>query len=303
MNYPAPIALFVYARPEHTAKTLEALRRNTMAAESDLVVFSDGARGGADRANVAAVRELVNRVTGFRSITVVERPRNVGLAKNIIDGVTQVCEARGAVIVLEDDLVSTSHFLRYMNDGLQIYEATTRVASIHSYMFPMATPLPETFFLRGADCWGWATWKRAWDFFNPNAAELLRRLESSGLQKEFDFGGYYPYSEQLRRQAEGRSDTWAARWYASAFLADMLTLHPCRSLVHHLGADGSGTNVRYTSSMDVQLTERPINVIRQDAFESTYARNALVGNFRRMKYLRPWHVAVGFARAVINKAR
>src|SRR5690606_10863429 len=143
----------------HTARTLEALRRNDLAAQSDLVIFSDGARGKADERNVRAVRELAFRTTGFRSVTVVERERNFGLGTNIIEGVTEMCAKHGRVGVLEDDLVTAPYFLRYRNGGLTGYENECRVASVHGYLLPLKVPLPETSFLRGADCWGWATWK------------------------------------------------------------------------------------------------------------------------------------------------
>jgi GT2 family glycosyltransferase len=166
----APIALFVYNRPDHARQTIEALKENELSAESDLIIFADGPKNSGAQAKVNEVRKLIKNVIGFRSLTIHESPNNKGLANSIIDGATKVCEEYGRVIVLEDDLVTSPWFLKYMNDALNTYEQDERVISVHGYTYPVDEPLPETFFLRGADCWGWATWKRGWELFEPNVA-------------------------------------------------------------------------------------------------------------------------------------
>jgi hypothetical protein len=218
------------------------LKANPLAAQSDLFVFSDGPKNADAAAGVAQVRELLKGLTGFRSVTVAERERNFGLAASIISGVTDIVSRHGAVIVLEDDLVTSPHFLRYMNDALELYRDREEVASIHGYIYPVEGALPETFFLRGADCWGWATWKRAWELFEPDGAKLLARLRDGKLTKAFDRDGSYEYTRMLEDQISGRNDSWAVRWYASAFLADRLTLYPGRSLVQNIGMDALGTH-------------------------------------------------------------
>jgi hypothetical protein len=231
----APIALFVFNRLEHSRRTVDALRANEHAAQSDLFVFCDGARDAKDVSSVASVREFVRGITGFRSCTVIESEKNRGLAASIIGGVTEVLGRHPRVIVMEDDLVTSPFFLRYMNEGLDYYEADERVASIHGYVYPTLLPLPETFFLRGADCWGWATWRRGWALFNPNGSELLAGLRTLGLTREFDFDGAFQYTAMLQDQISGANNSWAIRWYASTFLANKVTLYPGRSLVINIG--------------------------------------------------------------------
>src|SRR5437879_4595151 len=114
----APIALFAYNRPEHTRRTVEALRRNDLAAESDLFIFSDGAPTPEAAESVQKVRNYAGSIEGFRSVHIIARERNFGLAESIVGGVTKVCSEVGRVIVLEDDLVTSPHFLRFMNEAL-----------------------------------------------------------------------------------------------------------------------------------------------------------------------------------------
>ena len=162
MNAPAPIVLFVYNRPGHTKQVLEALQNNKGAKESPLVVYSDAASTNEDAIRVQEVRSYIQGVRGFSSVTLIEREKNYGLSRSIIEGVSEVLSKHPSVIVLEDDLVTSPYFLSYMNQGLQLYEKEEKVISLHGYMYPVKARLPETFFLRGADCWGWATWRRGW---------------------------------------------------------------------------------------------------------------------------------------------
>ena len=234
----APILLFVYNRPAHTRQALEALSRNTLAAASDVFVYSDAARSEADCAAVEEVRHIVREAKGFRQVHVTEREQNWGLARNIIDGVTTMVNRYGRVIVLEDDL----HVLRFMNDALDIYADVPQVGHIQACDFTNDPSLPDTFLIKWTGSWGWATWKRAWQFFNPDGKALLEELKRKKLTYTFDFNGKYGYTRMLRRQTEGKNNSWAIRWNASLFLNDILSLNVGKSLVQNIGFDGSGTN-------------------------------------------------------------
>ena len=238
----APIALFAYNRPWHTQQTVDALLKNAEACDSDLIVFSDGAKDEPSKAKVDEVRQYLRMIKGFKSIRIIERDQNLGLAQSIISGVTVVTNEYGRVIVLEDDLVTSPYFLKYMNDGLVLYKNDARVISIHGYNYPVNEPLPDAFFIKGADCLGWATWKRGWDIFEPDGQKLLNELTKHNLLDRFDLFGSYDYSGMLKNQIKGKNQSWAVRWYASALLQDKLTLYPGNTLVQHIGSDGSGTH-------------------------------------------------------------
>lgn len=280
---PAPVALFVYNRPWHTQQSVAALLANAEAPDTSLYVFSDAPKNAEVRMAVAEVRSFLRGITGFKSVMLIERDRNLGLARSIIDGVTQVCEEHGQVIVLEDDLVTSPYFLRFMNEGLEKYRDDARVISIHGYIYPVEWAVPEIFFLRGADCWGWATWKRGWDMFEPDGQKLLDELKRGKLMRQFDFDGSYPYTRMLQHQIAGKNDSWAIRWYASAFLKGKLTLYPGRSLVHNIGADGSGTHCSTTSDYAGELAQSPIALGDIPVEESDAARQAFAAFHRRTR--------------------
>lgn len=279
----APVALFVYNRPWHTRRTVEALLANFEASETPLYIFSDAPRDVAASRAVAEVRSFLRTITGFKSVSIIERENNFGLASSIIDGVSHVCEKHGRVIVLEDDLVTSPYFLRYMNEGLEKYRDELRVISLHGYVYPVEQALPESFFLKGADCWGWATWKRGWALFEPDGQKLLAELKRRKLTHQFDFDGSYPYTKMLRNRIAGKNNSWAILWYASAFLQDKLTLYPGRSLVHNIGLDGSGAHCSPEESFSSEIGEKPVTLGNISIEESTVARQQFVKFFRRTR--------------------
>lgn len=246
----APILLFTYNRPSHTRQTLNALLGNELSNESELFLFSDGYKGIEDKNEVMEVRQLVRSIKGFKKIHITEHGVNLGLAKSIIEGVTQVIETHGKVIVLEDDLITSSYFLTFMNDALDMFEKEERVGHVHGYCYPLPE-LPDAFLIKWTGSWGWGTWKRAWQQFNPNGRALLDEIERRKLTNQFDFNGKYPYTRMLRRQVRGGNNSWAIRWNASLFLNDLLSVNAGKSLVENIGFDGSGT---HSSSQNIYTT-------------------------------------------------
>lgn len=238
----SPILLFVYNRPTHTRRLIESLQANAEAATSPLIVYSDAARDDAAQSAVEEVRRIIRSIDGFGSIEIIERKENQGLARNIIDGVTTQIGRYRRVIVLEDDLVVAPYFLRFMNDALELYKDEPRIGHIQACDFTKDASLPDTFLIKWTGSWGWATWERAWKHFNPNGSYLLEQLERRKLTRRFDFNGTYQFTRMLRRQIEGKNNSWAIRWNASLFLDDILSLNTGRSLVQNTGFDGSGTN-------------------------------------------------------------
>ncbi|UFS69726.1 glycosyltransferase [Geomonas sp. RF6] len=279
----APIVLFVYNRPWHTRQTVEALARNPLAPESDLLVYSDAARTAAAAEAVGEVRAYLKTIRGFRSVQVTEREENLGVARSVIAGVSDAIGKFGEAIVVEDDLVTSPHFLGYMNDALRLYRDVEEVVSIHGYLYPVAQTLPESFFLKGADCWGWATWKRGWDLFEPDGRKLQAALAARKLERRFEFNGTYPYCRLLEDQIAGRNDSWAIRWYASALLHDRLTLYPGRSLVHNIGNDLSGTHCDNVRCYDTEMSSRPISLAPLPPEEDRFALHAFECYFRKIR--------------------
>lgn len=285
MQNPAPIALFVYNRPEHTRRTIKYLQDNLLAEDSRLFVFSDAAKYAADEEKVNQVRTLISQITGFKSVKLISRKQNMGLAQSVISGVTQLVNEYGKVIVFEDDLLSSPHTLTYFNEALQRYEKEKQVMQIAAYMFPLQEKhiLSETFFLRSINSWGWATWKRAWEHFEPAIDQLHKQFDAEKIYRFTVDGSMKNYWKQFMDFKKGKNDSWAIRWHASVFLKNGLVLYPAKSLIENIGHDGSGVHSIIEDSYQVHPSRKPVSSFPQVVQEDATALIAVKHFYRNRK--------------------
>jgi hypothetical protein len=300
-NNLAPIVLFVYNRPWHTKQTLDALALNYLADSSNLYVFCDGCKEDADIntiKNVELVRNLIKSEDRFLSIEVFECSSNKGLANSIINGVTDILRIYDKIIVLEDDLLTGKGFLKFMNEALIMYENANNVGCIHGWNFNLdiKNSPSSTFFLKGADCWGWATWKRSWVKFNADGQFLLQTIVDNKLEFQFNRRGTQNFVQMLQDQIKGKNDSWAVRWHASLFLEGMYCLHPAKSTIINIGLDSSGVHcgdVNISQSLIDDIELERITVIDSEWFYDTinYHFNS---NFFYLKFWKKVRNLLGF---------
>lgn len=271
----APIALFVYNRPQHTARTLKFLQQNELAAESRLFIFSDGAKSDEDRKLVEEVRDLIKGTDGFKSVEIIKRKENMGLANSIIAGVSKLVADYGQVIVFEDDLISSPYTLTYFNESLKRYRTEDKVMHIGAYMYNLKdADLPETFFYRAATSWGWATWDRAWKHFDPDIDKLMGQFDA-GKKRAFSIEHTMNFWKQMQDFKKGKNNSWAIRWYASIFLKGGLTLNPSQSLVNNIGHDGSGIHSGINDIYNVIINPKRITQFPKNLSEDPHAYAAI----------------------------
>jgi hypothetical protein len=242
-----PVVLFVYKRPEHTRKVLDALRSNLYSEQTDLIIYADGPKADAtdtDLANINEVREIVQQQHWCKSIDIRTATTNKGLANSIIDGVSEVLKTNDAVIVLEDDILTSKYFLAFMNFNLNAYMPEKQVFSIGACNIYGITASRNAFFLNITDCWGWAVWKDRWAKFISDPLVLLKDIRQQSLSR-FYFNAYTTnyFEPLLEKQVSATVDSWAIRWQASVALQKGLVLYPSPSLSIHLESlDGSSTH-------------------------------------------------------------
>jgi hypothetical protein len=278
----APVILFCYNRPEHTRKTLMSLKQNHLADQSTLIIYVDGPKAEAteeQKNKIIQVKQLIREDQWCKEVIIIESDINKGLASSVLQGVTETLNTYGKAIVLEDDHLSDTWFLKFMNDALATYEDDTDVVCISGYIYPVKDTLPDTFFLKGADCWGWATWKRSWELLRTDGKQLLKELEDKNLASDFNFYDTYPYIPMLKDQIDQKNNSWAILWYASAYLANKYTLYPGQSLIHNTGIDGSGTHSGTGTEFDVVLANKEVQVVKQAVKENKQAKKIISAYF------------------------
>src|ERR1017187_3836419 len=249
----APIILFVYKRPIHTKQTIEYLKLNRLASESDLFIFSEKAKLPELEKDVKEVRDYLKTIEGFRSVTILERPDFLGLAKSVISGVSSIFEKYDKVIVLEDDIVTSPHFLEYMNEGLEKYKHDNKIYSVTGFCYP-----PNLFkiydeynkdvcLLPRASAWGWGTWINRWKTVDWEVKDFDKLLNSRELQKKYDETGG-DKSRMLIQQQKGEVDSWAIRWDYAHYKNQAYCVFPAQSLISNIGLDNSGSHTKNLKS-------------------------------------------------------
>ena len=279
----APIVIFAFNRPNHLAGLLRSLAQNREFAKSELYIYVDGPRDNSDLKLVEETRDVARNFLGMKSKHLVIRDVNLGLGSSLKTGITEVLDKCDKVIVLEDDLVVTDAFLKFMNIGLTKYQSEPKVASIHGYCFGFNEPIKDPFFLRGADCLGWATWKDRWEGISWDAKALLNRIENLNQIQDFNLDGAHSYFSALQGEAKRGFHSWAIYWHASMFSEGRLTLFPGTSLVRYAGADGSGTHVVENSEFWATEISTETDWVFPDAIvESEKGREQLISYYRRI---------------------
>jgi hypothetical protein len=223
-----------------------SLQQNPLARQSDLFVFSDGPKNDSTVEAVQAVRNFLGTIAGFKSVTIIERERNLGLAVSVISGVTHVCQEFGRAIVLEDDLLIAPDFLGFMNCALERFAGESRVFSVSGFNYALKAPRTysfDAFFTYRSSSWGWGTWRDRWAKADWSVSDYAYFCSRRNLQQSFNRGGE-DLSRMLALQMEGRIDSWSIRWDYAHFKHNALALYPVVSRIYNIGFDGSGIHCR-----------------------------------------------------------
>ena len=248
----APIVLFVYNRPWHTEQTLNTLALNNLADKSVLYIYCDGPKKNASEESlkkINEVRQLVKAKKWCKEVIVIEKDINLGLANSVIKGVTEVIEKHGSAIVLEDDIITGTYFLKFMNDGLNLYKDEKEVFGVSGLKFPSSSVIKKsTYFLPIMSSWGYGTWVDRWNKINFDGNELLDIVKSKKIENQLDFGTI-TYYKMLKDQTLGKNDSWAVRFYVSMFLQKGVFLYPNITLLKNIGLDGTGVHCNNDSEL------------------------------------------------------
>jgi hypothetical protein len=275
----APIILFVYNRPEHTKQALEYLKKNNLAKDSVLFIFSDGPKNENDKIRVNNVREIIHSINGFKDIQIKEQNSNLGLAKSILSGVTEIFQTHNKAIVMEDDVVSAPDFLYYMNELLDYYRENEKIFSVTGYTFPIkisSSYKNDLYFSPRASSWGWGTWKNRWERVDWEINDYESFIANKSLTKAFDNGGG-DLTKMLKNRKSGKIDSWAIIWTYAHFKNNSYCVYPVKSRIKNIGADLSGVHTNRTKRFDVELDVefKPVKPV-----EKPYLDDGIMRNFK-----------------------
>lgn len=291
----APIVVFAFNRPALLQKTLNALAQNTRASESTLTVFCDGPRHQEEKKDTDAVQEIANNVSGFSAVNVVAREKNLGCAASIIAGLQQMFAQHERLIIIEDDILCSSHTLDFLNEGLERYAQCKTVFNIAAWSPPQkifSVPIQyewDVYAIPRMNGWGWATWRDRFESVDWNVPGYDAFCKSSVLRNAFDAGGA-DMSGMLDGQMHGKMDAWDIRMDYSRFSQGCVGINPVRSYTTNIGI-GCGTHTtthtdRYDNDISCALPAKHVRWL-EHIFIDEQVRSAYVasldpsGLFRR----------------------
>ncbi len=243
----APVIMFVYNRADHFSATYKALAACKEAKDSELFIFSDGAKNSEGKASVEEVRAAVKAVLNsgdFKKTTLIESENNKGLAASVISGVTQVINRYGRVIVIEDDCVASPHLLSYLNAALKKYESNKKIGSISGYSPDLKLPANynEDVYLANRSCsCTWATWADRWQGIDWELTDMKAFYSSPSLIKKLNSNGSDRFI-RLYRQTKGNGTSWSVRFGAHLVKNSQATVYPRYSYIANIGCDKSGVH-------------------------------------------------------------
>lgn len=257
----APVVIFVYNRKSLLEQTLTALGKNTLAKQTDIFLYCDGAKNEKDWEAVDAVREYVQKwkeKNPFRTVKIIFRERNWGLAHSVIDGVTQVIQEQKRVIVVEDDLLTAPDFLTYMNQALDYYEGDPHVWSVSGYspgLKVLKRYQKDVFLYPRACSWGWGTWLDRWETVDWDVTDFDQLASDPKKIRALNRGGDDMF-EMLQSQRQGKNDSWAIRWCYAQSKKNMGCIYPTKSRVQNIGcAEGTHFHDKYDNRYRTELSD------------------------------------------------
>mgnify|MGYP001243868518 FL=1 len=246
----APIVIICYNRPEHFKKTIDNLTKCKEAINSNIFIYIDGPKNEDDTKYINVIENLAKKKKNyFHNLEIIKRNKNYGLRKNITMSVSEILNQYNSIIVLEDDIIVSKHFLYYMNNALVYYKNTEKIWHISAYS-PINNYLKKDniYISQLMYCWGWGTWKNRWKKFSSDENLLIKKLDSN-LIKDLNFNNTHDSYSQIISNKKKTMNTWAVFWYTSIFLNNGLCINPYTSLSKNIGLDGSGHNSGYDKEM------------------------------------------------------
>ncbi len=246
-NKYAPVVAFAYNRADKIIGCLKTLEQNPEAVETRLFIYCDGAKNEKGAASVQETRKALREYkdkSKFLDITIIEAEQNKGLAKSIIDGVTEVMNQYQRAIIVEDDLIVSKRFLEFMNGALEYYRDNDRIGAISAYTYPikgLETYNKNIYIMHKGDCWGWATWADRWNDASWADVNYNEYFKDRKLRKRFE-NTENGWDLLMLLQSQNKISSWAVRWVLNLLKKDLLTVYPSSSYVTNAGFDGSGTH-------------------------------------------------------------
>jgi len=265
-----------------------------------LFIFSDAPKYSDANEKVKQVRDYIKTISGFKAVIIKEQTQNLGLAKSIIDGVTEVVNKFGKIIVLEDDIEVSPYFLKFMNEALIFFKNERKIWSVTGFSYPIKhKKLPDIFCFFAMSCWSWGTWADRWVYYDKNPDRYIS-LFTKKIIHRFD---YYDSTEMFSQITANKTEvinTWAIFWYAIQFINNGFQIMPSKPLAKNIGMDGTGIHCGTTSIYNYNIYKNEIKMdFNNVLIEENKLATKLISNFLKKQKKKP--SVINYVKKIIKR--
>lgn len=265
--YLSPVLISVYDRKSHLEKCINSLRQNELAKETIIYIVSDNYHTWEYKAKIEEVRDYVKSITGFKEVRFIFNEKNLGAFLSVRNAIEIVLKEHGKVIFLEDDIEVSCFFLKYMNDGLEMFKEEKKIFSICAYT-PSDLKIPKSYskdiyiWSRNSP-WGFATWRDRWDDLDLELNEYQSFLKDNERVRKFKYIAPMSMSV-LKADRKGKIKAMDVRISFNMFMKDLYSIYPVKSLVRNNGFDNSGLHCGYNKKfMNEVIYQKEINLEKE----------------------------------------
>jgi hypothetical protein len=256
-----PIAFLVFNRPDTTQQVFDTIRQ---AQPPQLFVVADGPRGDRpeDAEKCGAVRKIIETVDWDCEVLTNYSDVNLGCKKRVSSGLDWVFEQVEEAIILEDDCLPELSFFPFCEELLERYRDDQRIMHISGDNFQFGKVRTEYSYYYSIynHCWGWATWRRAWQHYDiemkfihhPNSQKQLKSLLHNTFAVNY-------WRKKFKKAHMNKVDSWAYRWTFSCWMNAGFSILPEVNLVKNIGFSQSGTHTTNCFDPYANLATSPIS--------------------------------------------
>ena len=270
----SPLALFVYNRPEVLEITLKYLQKNFLIEKTKIYVFSDGPKDdNEDKNKVMRVRNLIEN-SKLNIKKKIYFKKNKGLKKNILGGLRIIFKSNSKVIVLEDDIITSKYFLKFMNESLDYIKKNDKIWHVGAWNYPIKIKDKDKnkiILNSQMHCWGWGTHKKNWNKIILNSNLLIKKFNNE-LINVFTWNNKLNNWSQLLRNQKGQLNSWAIFWYTSIFLNKAMCLTPLVSYTRNIGFGHFSTNTKKNLKQINKINKSKIKYSINDSLNKYYLK-------------------------------
>ena len=281
-----PVLFLIFNRPEITARVFQEIRR---AKPARLYIAADGPRLNHpdDQELCNRTRQVCDSIDWGCEVKTLFQDENLGCRNAVSTAINWFFEDVEEGIILEDDCLPEPSFFQYCEELLDHFRNDSRIMAISGDNFQDGISRTEYsyYFSRYPHCWGWATWKAAWEKWDGDLTdwEELRDSFFFNSVEKINTPFYSYWTKIFDDVKKGKIDSWNYPWIYSCWVQNGLTVLPDNNLVRNIGFGEHATHTKDDSNAQSQIPTHEITfplshppfVLRNSDADSYFETNGL----------------------------